>query len=568
MSSCGRKKDEENRMKSQETFRKAAWIEEYENLYIETYPILYWHGKLIFGQEEQVRELLVLTYVEAYQRREQLQKEKVPADWLLKRADFWAETRLGATKEMLEASYAEEKMQSKEAKKEQRSHLDETSVLLEIEDRLGIVDGQEGGEEKNPVFTSFQTVTAIVMIVAAVAAIVAGIIKMKNQLDILQEPFERTFSEEDSKTSEAGENSRIQVGDRVAYLSGIGQVLYSLPLEETDLAGADPLCQEIQKTNDGWIYYLPCPERKDSQLSKVQPSLSHTLYRMAADSSEIEIMAYEVESYALGEKGIYVKQYDRIQRIETDEEFEKIQPGYYVKVTDGEIYLYDTLGRTLNAAADGTIHFSGRVFEMSSNRVLDVKPDQMKKGNTVYYLKEMEDEPGKMAIYSSRNGQETLFLEQGKTIDSFCIVDDWLYYSAYVRRGGSGAHYSTLFRKSLTDREENAEVLREEYPGRVWQMYYSENANQIYGNYAPKSWKSSYGVIAVFSLSGQMSRLDDKELRKDVETSGDDFLEFVMVQDGQVYCYWKDCYWEKGEDPVVKWRKVLVIPNQERIIEE
>lgn len=555
-------------MKSHEASRQPAWIEEFENLYIDTYPILYRHGKLIFSQEEQVKELLVLTYVEAYQRREQLQKEKVPADWLLKRADFWAEIKLEATKDMLEASYAEEKMQSKEAKKEQRSNLDETSVLLEIEDRLGLVDEQALTEEGSVALTSVKGMISVVMLVAAVIAIVAGVMKLKHQMDILQAPFDRTFAEADASESAKEQKKCIQVGDRVAYLSDIGQVLYSLPLEETDLAGADPLCPEIQKMEDGWTYYLPCPERENSQLSQVQPSLYHTLYRIAADGREIEVVAAEVESYAIGKEGIYVKQYDRIQWIGTDEEFEKIQPGYYVEVTDDEIYLYDTLGRTLNTASDGTIHFSGRVFEMSSNRVLDVKPDQMKKGDTGYYLKEMEEEPGKMAIYSSKNGQEVLFEEKGRTIDSFCIVDDWVYYSAYMRKGGSGAHYSEIFRKSLTDEAAGAESLRDEFKGRIREMYYSENANQIYGNYAPKNWKSNYGVIAVISLSGQMSYLDDKELRADEETSGDDFLEFVIAQDGQVYCYWKDCYWEKGEDPVVKWRKVLMIPNQNRIMIE
>lgn len=553
-------------MNSQEASRESAWIEEFENLYIETYPILYRHGKLIFSQEDQVKELLALTYMEAYQRREQLQKEKVPADWLRKRADFWAETKLEATKDMLEASYAEEKMQSKEAKKEQRSNLDETTVLLEIEDRLGIVDGQESSEEGSVALTSFKGILSIVMLMAAVIATVAGIMKMKNQMEVLQAPFERTFAEEDLSAEAEAEKNRIQVGDTVVYLSDIGEVLYSLPLEETDLAGADPLCPEIQKMDDGWTYYLPCPERENSQLSQVQPALFHTLYRLAADGQELEIVAAEVDSYTITETDIYVNQYGRIQRIGMDEAFDKIQPGYYVKVKDEDIYLYDTLGRTLNGAADGTIHFGGQAFEMFSNRVLDVKPDQMEKDGVSYYLKAMEDEPDKTAIYCRKNGQETLFEKQGRTIDSFCIAGDWLYYSAYMRRGGSGAHYSRIFKKSLTEEDAKAESLRNEFAGRLRQMYYSENADQIYANYTPRNWKNNYGVIAVISLSGQMSYLDDEELREGVETSGNDFLEFVMMQDGQVYCYWKDCYWENGEDPIVKWRKVLVIPDRNRIM--
>ena len=134
--------------KTQKMSEQSNWIHEFENLYILTYKSLYRHAKLVFGQEEKARELLVQVYMEAYQRGEQLQKEKSPVDWRLKRSDFLAETRLEATREMIEASYAEEKMQSKEAKKENLTNLDEASLLLEIEDRLGIVDGDgEHAEE-------------------------------------------------------------------------------------------------------------------------------------------------------------------------------------------------------------------------------------------------------------------------------------------------------------------------------------------------------------------------------------------------------------------------------------
>ena len=60
-----------------------------------------------------------------------------------------------------------------------------------------------------------------------------------------------------------------------------------------------------------------------------------------------------------------------------------------------------------------------------------------------------------------------------------------------------------------------------------------------------KTGKNGYGVIAVISRSGQMSYLDDAELRERQETTGNDRVKFVMMQDGQVYGYWEDCYWEK-----------------------
>lgn len=541
---------------------------EFETLYIVTYQKLYRHAKLVFNQEDKVKELLILTYMEAYQRGEQLQKEKNPIDWLMKRADFIAETKLEASREMLEASYQEEKMQSREAKKETWSTLDETSVLLEIEDRLGIVDEPEPEKQGSHARTAAQGIFSFVLLVVAVVALMAGVLKVKRQLDILHEPFTRTFQENSdssmvSATPTGEQKSCIRVGDKAVFLSETGQVLYSLPLEETVLAGEDTVNPEIQMQGV-WTYYLPCPERKDSQLKQVQPALHHTLYRIGSKGDELEIIAREVDHYTLWNDAIYVSQYGRIQRISVNDRFETEKVGLYAAVENHEIYLYDTLGRTLKTDANGRILYGDRTFKMESNRIVDVEPGVRMHGQTTYYLKKQDSGD---AIYSRRHGRETLFEERGITIDSFCIAGDWIYYSAYMRRGGSGAHYSELYRKSLV-RDEKAERLGEEYTGRIRQMYYSEDCNQIYGNYIPKNWKSNHGVIAVISMGGQMSYLDDEELRKEVKTGGNDMLEFVLAQDGEVYCYWKDCYWEKGETPVAIWRKVLVIPNHNRVLME
>ena len=111
--------------KPQNVSEQNKWIHEFENLYILTYKSLYRHASCILTRKKR-RRSFGSGYMEAYQRGEQLQKEKCPLDWLLRRSDFLAETKLEATREMIEASYAEEKMQSKEAKKENLANLDET----------------------------------------------------------------------------------------------------------------------------------------------------------------------------------------------------------------------------------------------------------------------------------------------------------------------------------------------------------------------------------------------------------------------------------------------------------
>ena len=80
----------------------------------------------------------------------------------------------------------------------------------------------------------------------------------------MQAPFERTFQQPE-KTEVKNENTEIQLGDKAVILSETGQILYTVPLSESSLVGEHDYNEEIQ-TRDGWTYYLPCPERKDSQL--------------------------------------------------------------------------------------------------------------------------------------------------------------------------------------------------------------------------------------------------------------------------------------------------------------
>lgn len=542
------------------------WIHEFENLYILSYQTLYRHASLLFNQEEKIKELLILTYSEAYQRESQLTKEKDPISWLLKRCDFLAESKMNVTKDMLEASYAEERMQSKEAKKEKWSKLDETSVLLEIEEALGIEDEHESADNKGIAHTVINILCALMLVSVAIFIILNGGIKIKNRVDNISRPVILPLEEESLSQNdfdgEATENHAyavsIQVGSKAAYLSGTGQVLYTLPLEESNIVYTEEKNPEIQK-QAGWIYYLPCRERSDTQLINVSPFYNHVLYRMNTEGLEIEIIAREVEDYNFWEDGIYILQFGHVKRIDADQIFDKEIPGIYVKEIDDDLYLYDSLGRTLETDADGSIFVEDRILKMSSDKILDVQPAPRKKGQTTFFLKRTEDDSD---IYQSRNGREELFESNNGYIDSFCIVGDWIYYSCSFIEEGS--HYSEIYRRSVT-REGKTERLAEGFAGKIYQMYYSSESRMIYADYVPKSWKNNHGLIAVIDLDGQISYLDDDEYRNDVETTGNDWLRFVMIQDGNVYCYWEDCFWKKNEMPEAMWRKVVVIPNDKRI---
>ena len=402
------------------------------------------------------------------------------------------------------------------------------------------------------------------LLVAAVGALVIGADKIKQQFELLKKPFKESLSMEGEDSLEAQRNKKnhIKIGGKVVYLSEIGQVLYSVPLDQTEWASQDPENLEIQTSSDVWVYYLPCPERKESVLSKVSPELFHTLYRMKGGDEEIEIISREVDDYYIFEDRIYIESFGRIQVIDGEEEFDKIIPGMYVHRENCEFYLRDMLGRDIKKENDGNIYYGDRIFQMDSDRIADVVAAERIRDQIKYELKASDD--SKNSIYRIVNGVEEVFIQEELTIDSFCISGDWLYYSAYIRNGGSGANYSKIFRKSLVE-DKKREQVHDEFTGRILQMYYCQDNNQIYGNYIPKNWKSNHGVIVVIAPDGQMSYIEDTIERQGRETTGNDVLEFVMMRDNQVYCYWKDYQWEKGKEPVLLWRDVVIIPNGKRV---
>ncbi|MCD8084529.1 MAG: hypothetical protein LUE86_13750 [Clostridiales bacterium] len=575
-------------MKKKKQSEESIRIEEFENLYILTYQTLYRHAELIFdNQEDRMKELLILTYMEAFQRTDQLRKEKNPVDWLLKRADFLAETKLEASREMLDNSYAEEKMQSKEAKKENRSRFDEASMLLEIEDRLEISEEREQTEPKGLLHAVAQILVSLVFIAIAAVVIGFGVWKIRsrvsqirspldiNTLEMAKEEAEETQTQETSTErkdlTEASEESEeeteeeiwIPVGGRAVYLTEEGDILYSLSAEEAGLEQEPGFNLEVQSAG-AWTYYLPCPERTDSQLTRVSSSLSHTLYRLQDNDGEAQIIAGDVDDYYILDDQAFVYQYGSVKKIQLDQDFETLTCSTRAVVENGEIYLYDTVGRMVTAGSSGTIHYEDRIFRMNSNQIRNVDIDSRTKGQTTFVLDACESGNG---IYKKSGGSTELFESQGRTIDCFCFVGDWVYYSSYVRRDENNVYYSEIYKKPIVSYGET-ELVHGEFQGRLAQMSYSDVSGQIYATYLPESWKSNYGRIAVIEPDGQMSYLEDTELRSSVATTGNDVVQYVLTQDGNAYCYWMDCDWEPGQQARALWRRVLVIPEQNRVYME
>lgn len=556
------------KMKKEKISESDRWFEEFEKDYICTYQETYDHIRLLTSDLNKARELLILVYVEIYKQKDLLSQQKELITWIKEQTDIIAEQEMEISKETIEASYVEEKMREKGSPHIQKFDLDEATIFLEIGDRIQEYEQQNKNQDGSDHISIIRNILSWCVLLFTIVVLVNGVSKAKHQLDVMKEPFVKPLidmEEESRKAEEEKNNNRIMVGGKAVYLSDIGQILYSLPLDEADMEVESDQNPEIQK-QAGWTYFLACPEREETQLSEVSPDLYHTLFRLQGNGEEIEVIDTEVQDYLVYEDGIYVSKSGNVKRIDSSDKFEKKKPGIYIKLQDGEFYVYDELGRVLNTESDGSIHFGDRIFEMSSNRIVDVKPDVRQKGQTVYELRSIGDQEDGKAIYEKKNGREELFAEEGKGIDSFCIVGDWIYYSAYMKKSGnSGKQSSQLFRKSVTaEAEDKAEKLDSVFPGRIIQMYYSDQNNQIYGEYLPESWKNYHGVIAAISSGGQISIIEDEQERSVREITGNDVLRFVMTKEDQVYCFWEDNFWEKGESPIVIWQDVVVLTNSQR----
>lgn len=78
--------------------------------------------------------------------------------------------------------------------------MDETSLLLEIEDRLGIVEG-DGEHTEEPELSREKRIISLLLLAAALVLAVVGIWKVKHQLDLLQAPLSGPFSSQRKRKS-------------------------------------------------------------------------------------------------------------------------------------------------------------------------------------------------------------------------------------------------------------------------------------------------------------------------------------------------------------------------------
>jgi len=506
-------------------------VKSFEEFYILTYDTLYSYAWILMGtQRDKAKELLINTYCYVYDYRGEIPEEDKVYAWLYKQMDEAAKNHFDITEEMIEEIRLQEEDHEAVIKLSEETA---ASILLMVEERLGLLEDQEEIlSKRKKVFSGIKLVFACFFFSGTLWLLSLGMKHLTDQLSFLKNPLVETLPERIIMDSEEDKPKSIKIGDKIVYLSDIGQVLYSLPLEESELDDKTPYNPEIQET-DQWEYYLPSPEREDSELSNISSQLIHSLYRMAKQSEEWELVAREVEDYIVFEGHIYVEQYDRIQVLEEEKAYETLSNRIVPELKEDGIYLYNLLGNSLPADQDGMVQFEDRLYSLEGNKISAVTAAEYKEGNRSWYL----DHESRI-LYQNNNGTEEIFEKQKRGIDSFCRMGDWIYYSVYTRMNSSGKHFSQIFRKNIQGGA--SESVTKEFAGNIYNLYYSDESKLIFGEYVPESGRNQKGLLAVLTPEGILSTLQDPGEVSEASTDGQGYLRFIISYDTNVYCLWDE----------------------------
>ena len=199
---------------------------------------------------------------------------------------------------------------------------------------------------------------------------------------------------------------------------------------------------------------------------------------------------------------------------------------------------------------------------MDNGKIKYVKPGEMRTQGVTYYFNGSTPQTSRGIYWKYASGEGSILVEEGYWIDSFCIVGDWIYYSAYVGKADGYNRYSQLYRISVDGTKK--EVLSEVFKGNMMNMYYYSDKQEIYGEYRPNT-DNNYGRLAAISLTGNIELINDSAVRVGKDTTGEDTLELIMVSGDKISCYWHDCDWYADGGVNILWTVPIELSDKERV---
>lgn len=291
---------------------------------------------------------------------------------------------------------------------------------------------------------------------------------------------------------------------------------------------------------DGWIYYLPQISGSSAVLSSTEEGVCNKLFRMMPGDSTKELLSTDVTGYLVVDGTVYYASSGEIHKADTGTQYPVGENQFQIRIENEAAYLLDGMGNLVSGDSSGKKTVGDRKYTVDNGKILYVQAaDRMANGVT-YELKNVN---GKNAItWKDASGQTGILAEAEYGINSFCIAENWIYYSAYVSRGQNGERFSQILRISLDGGER--QTASEVFVGNILNLYYYEDERTIYGEYSPVSWQSAYGQIATVGLDGTVKKIDDSSVR-DSGTNENMVLELLLANDGTLTCYENYCQWDQ-----------------------
>ena len=258
---------------------------------------------------------------------------------------------------------------------------------------------------------------------------------------------------------------------------------------------------------------------------------------------------------------IYYSQGGKIYQTTSGTEVATGEARYSVVIKDGNCYLVDDMGNPAVAESGSSVSIGDRVYRIEEDgKIKYVKHGQVTIDGKTYYL---GGSGTKSSVCVKSDGSDTAVIRENYGVQSYCIVDNQIYYSSYVDKGTGGEWYSQIFKAGLDG--QNKQAVSERFPGVMQNMYYYEDEGQIFGEYNPAIWKQAYGTVVMIARDGGIYQIEDASARTGKHVDGNDMLEIIMARDGKVICLWHDCQWERNSGITsILWSKAIELNAGDR----
>ena len=510
----------------------------FEEFYILTYQRIYQLILRSVGQEKKAEQLLADFYVRLYEMLgelpEHMGSEESVFLWLESLLDEFFEIQAGGE----EGDQLTEKRLSEERA---------TTLFFHIEDRLGLAERDE--DEGKETATRHGMGRKLRLVSAAAVGLVVclacfGTWKIKNMIGDWIDSMEVALEDEtavpepegtkkgdgdlgESLTEETEEaEGFLELGDWKAALAKDGSVV---ALERLEVPVSHGPVQDV----DGWSYMLV----RDEAFPDADEDLKDSLICRELNADTYGVIAREVTDFCVEDETLYYADESGVtaevlgnlvwltqETLETE-----------IQMKDDGFYLLNALGEPETA---GQVQMGGTVLRVDGGRIKYAQQPAQTAGGMTFYLANVDQDTGSELCRS--NGSQAWLFQKGKLwIDSFVVVGDWVYFSAYEDRDANGMRYSTVYRAKADGSATEAVTGR--FQGNITAMYYFPGEGAIYGEFKPDSYHSYYGQLVRIGLNGQMQVIDSNTARNGRSTTGNDMLELLTVKDGTIYCYWHDC---------------------------